>query len=69
MFKHIKEIRKERGLTQKQVSEVLGCSVRTYSSYENTDKVPIEVFTALAVYYDVSSDYLLGLTDIKDRFK
>lgn len=69
MFKHIKEMRKERGLTQKQISEAIGCSVQKYRRYEKAANVPIKVIVALAEYYDVSTDYLFGLTDIRNRFE
>ena len=57
----LKEIRLKRNLTQKKLSEVIGCSVGAYSKYEVGDREPpLDVLCKLADYYDVSVDYLIG---------
>ena len=57
-------LRKERGLTQKDMAEQLGISTRTYQYYEGDEHRPdIETLWALADYFDVSIDYLVGRSD------
>lgn len=67
MRMRLKELREERGLTQREVAAVLFCNQRTYSDYERgRTGVPVEVFKQLADFYGVSVDYILGRTDVKE---
>ena len=62
--KRLKELREERGLTQKQVAESLNLHSVTYLHYEKDQREPpLSVLAAMAIYFEVSVDYLLGLTD------
>lgn len=60
----IKELRTARGITQKDIGKILEVEVAAISKYEN-DKVSLteKQLKVLAQYFDVSVDYLLGLTD------
>ena len=60
----IRELREDKDLTQKQLSEVLNCTQQTYSRYE-TGEITIDInnIIKLAKFYNTSADYLLGLTD------
>ncbi|MBQ8229153.1 MAG: helix-turn-helix transcriptional regulator [Clostridia bacterium] len=61
----LKELREEFQVTQKRLSEYLHIKQNTYSQYENEQRqLPLEALIALAEYYDVSTDYILGLTDV-----
>ena len=63
-YTRIRGIREDNDLTQKDISVVLNVAQRTYSGYENgTRNIPIQVVVKLAIYYGVSVDYLLNLTD------
>lgn len=60
----LKELRKEKGLTQKQVADLLGLSDKGYGYYELGQREPcISMLIALCDFYDVSADYLIGRTD------
>ena len=60
----LKEIREDRDLKQKELSEILNVSQVTYSYYEiGKRQIPIESLKRLARFYDVSVDYLLYMTD------
>ena len=60
----LKELRKEKGLTQKQVADALGISDKGYGYYELGQREPnIAMLKALCDFYDVSADYLIGRTD------
>ena len=61
----LRDLREDRDLTQKQVAEYLHIRQNTYCQYESGRRqVPIETLIALAKYYKVSTDYILGLTNI-----
>lgn len=62
----LKDIRKYEGLTQKDIAQVLGIDAKTYGLFENQFKIiPLYHLNTLANYYNISIDYILGLTDIK----
>lgn len=59
----------ENMLTQQAVADYLHIRQNTYSQYETAQRqVPIEMLIALSDFYDVSLDYLLGLTDEETRY-
>lgn len=63
-YGRIRDIRNDRGLTQEQIAKILHVSQNTYSQYEiGTTRFPLDVVVTLAEYYNVSMDYLVGLTD------
>ena len=60
----IKDLRNNKHMSQKELAIDAGIPISTYGSYELEDyPVPHPVILQLANYYDVSTDYLLGLTD------
>ena len=57
-------MREDADLTQKQVGEAINVPRRTYAYYESGQRmVPPQVLCALADFYNVSVDYILGRTD------
>lgn len=66
MYKRIRELREDNDLLQKNLAEYLNCSQVAYSRYElGTRDIPTEVLIALSKFYNVSTDYILGLKDEK----
>ena len=62
----IRDLREDRDLKQKQIAEVLLCDQSLYSKYERGEReLPLRYAIALANYYGVSLDDLVGLTDEK----
>ena len=60
----LKQLRRERGLTQLQVATALGVVDRTLRKYEVGEIAPtLPVLIALADFFGVSLDYLAGRTD------
>lgn len=60
----LKELRLEKGLTQKQVAEQLGISSTCYSGYEQGYREPdLKTLIKICKFFEVSADYLLGLKD------
>ena len=60
----IRDMREDRDLTQKQISQLLDCTQQPYSRYE-TGETTIDIYNLikLAQFYNTSTDYLLGLTN------
>ena len=64
LYQRIRELREDHDLTQKKLGEAINLPQRTYAYYESGQRmVPPEVLCALADFYGVSVDYLLGRTD------
>ena len=62
----IRELRQDNDYTQKKIADILGVAQTTYSQYELEKRpMPIEYLVALCKFYNVSADYILGLTDNK----
>ena len=62
-YQRIRDLREDRDLTQAQIGEAIGVPQRTYAYYESGQRmIPPHVLCALADFYDVSVDYLLGRT-------
>lgn len=60
----LKELRKERGLKQRELAEFLGVILRHYQKIEAGEiNIPTLTLIALADYFGVSVDYLLGRND------
>lgn len=60
----LRELRKEKGLTQKKLAEVLGLTERSIRHYEaRTHRPDVDILIRIARYFDVSLDYLVGLKD------
>ena len=60
----LKQVRRENGLTQKQVAERIGATERGIRRYEAGDIKPgFDAINSLADTFNVSADYLLGRTD------
>ena len=58
------ELRKKKGLTQKNLADFLGIAPVSWQRFEyGTSKPKLENIIALSDYFDVSIDYLVGRTD------
>lgn len=70
MYPRIRDLREDRDLKQRQLAEILNCSQQVYSNYELGQRdIPTDVLIRLAEFYQVSTDYLLGLTSNPRRAK
>lgn len=60
----LKELRIEKGLTQKNLAEAIGTTDDSIFSWEKGRSQPsFEMLKVLCIFFDVSTDYLLGLED------
>ncbi|MBQ7761084.1 MAG: helix-turn-helix transcriptional regulator [Clostridia bacterium] len=70
MLMRIRDLREDSDLTQKAIADYLHIKQNTYSQYENGHRqIPIDVLIKLARFYNTSLDYLVGETDVKERYK
>ncbi len=66
----LRELRKERGISQLKLALDLSTNQNTISRYETGEREPgIVELIALADYFDVSVDYLIGRTDNPNRYE
>ena len=62
----LRNLRKEKKLSQTELGEILNLAQRTISSYENGERFPDEItLNRIADYFDVSMDYLFGRTKLR----
>ena len=65
----LRDLREDNDIPQKAIAAYLHIGQSTYSMYENEKhQIPIDLLIALAKFYGVSVDYLLGLTDVKKPY-
>ena len=63
-FQRIRDLREDADLTQSEMGRALHLPQRTYAYYESGQRmVPPRVLCALADFYNVSVDYILGRVD------
>ena len=64
IYRRIRDLREDRDLTQKELSRELNYSQQVYSNYELGQRdIPTDILIKLSLFYNVSVDYILGLTD------
>lgn len=66
MQNRIRELREERGMNQEALAGLVGVSQQKISKVErNTDSLGIDLLIEISDYFEVTTDYLLGLSDEK----
>ena len=66
MENRIKRLREKRGLIQELLAAELGITQQMLSKYERDSSIiKVDVLKKLAVFFNVTTDYLLGLSDVK----
>ncbi len=64
MFLHMRTLREDKDLSQKQMADFLQIHQTTYSDYElGNINIPVDVLKQLANFYHTSIDYLVDYTD------
>jgi len=65
----LKDLRQDKDMWQKDIAKILGMSQTGYSQYETeTNDIPTDILKKLALFYNTSTDYILGLTNIKEPY-
>lgn len=68
-IERLKEIREDKDLLQKDIAKILKITQVQYSRYETGVRIiPIYHLEKLAIFYDTSVDYLIGLTDMRKPY-
>lgn len=66
IFEKIKELREKNELTQRDIAKILNVSKSTYNRWETGETfIPLHHLNELCIYYNVSMDYIIGLSDQK----
>lgn len=69
MYRRVRELREDRDIPQREIARRLNMSQTGYSKYETGENdIPTAVLIKLSIIYDVSIDYILGMTDEKNRY-
>ena len=69
MYYRIRELREDNDLTQVYMAKLLNVNQRTYSRYETGEhEISLASLCKIADYYNVSVDYLLNRTDMKNPY-
>jgi transcriptional regulator with XRE-family HTH domain len=67
-FNRLKDLRRKHKVSQRELADLLGVSTRAWRFYEASNKEPnIAGLIALADYFNVSLDYLVGRSDDTKR--
>lgn len=60
----LKSLREDNDYTQEEIAKILNCKQNTYQQYESEKRqIPIEALKKLALFYNTSIDYLVGLSN------
>ncbi len=66
VMNRLKDLREDNDLYQKDIAKILNISQTGYSKYETeTNDIPTNILIKLALFYETSTDYILGLTNEK----
>ena len=69
-FQRIEDLRIDADKTQEEIANILNCKREVYRRYEKgIYEIPTWAVIRLAKYYRTSTDYLLGLTDIRSPYE
>ncbi len=64
MYRRLRDLREDNDFVQKEIAAYLGIDQRVYSNYEiGKRELPLKHAIKLAMFYKVSLDYLVGLTN------
>ena len=65
----IRSLREDRDLTQSSIAALLHIGQKTYSDYElGKTRIPLDSMIVLAKFYNVSMDYICGVSDVQSPF-
>ncbi len=67
-YPRLRDLREDKDLTQEQLVKILKMHKTTYTNYEQGKREPpFELIIKLAKLYNVSIDYIAGLTDVPNK--
>lgn len=67
-YQRLKDLREDSDLNQTEIATILGTTQKQYSRWETgAFEIPFHYVIKLAKYYNVSLDYIAGLTNNKKK--
>ncbi|MBQ9115547.1 MAG: helix-turn-helix transcriptional regulator [Clostridia bacterium] len=70
VYQRLRDLREDADKTQEEIAKIIGTSQSYYAQYENGKRaIPFDRMVALAIYYNVSLDYIAGFIDTPRRLK
>ena len=68
-LQRLEDLRIDSDRTQQEIADILNCKREVYRRYEKgIHALPVWALTILAKYYQTSTDYILGLTDLRTPY-
>ena len=68
-YERLRDLREDKDMNQTQLAQILGMKQQQYSEYERGFReMPMRVYIRLAQFYNVSLDYIAGLTNDRRKF-
>ena len=69
MYSRIRDLREDKDMSQTEFAKLLGMSQTGYSIYETGENdIPTNILIQLARIHGTSTDYLLGITDVREPY-
>ena len=70
MYRRIKDLREDHDKKQIEIAKIIDISQQYYSEYEKGNRpIPVDKLIKLAIFYDTSIDYIVGLTNETKPYK
>ena len=70
VYQRLRDLREDADKSQEEIAKIIGTSQSYYAQYENGKRsIPFDRMIILAKYYNISLDYLAGLTDVPKKLK
>mgnify|MGYP002540538357 CR=1 FL=1 len=70
MLKNLRKLREEKGVTQKQLADIISISQQSINKYENHNIEPdIDTLIKMADYFETSVDYIVGHSKIRRKIE
>lgn len=64
IYPRLRDLREDKDLNQTEIGKILGTSQKQYSRWETGEtEIPLHHLITLAKYYDISLDYIAGITN------
>ena len=68
-FQRLEDLRIDSDKTQADIAEYLGCQREVYRRYEKgTRQIPVDLLIKLSLFYNVSIDYMVGITNTRKPY-
>ena len=68
-YKRLRDLREDHDLSQESIAKLLKISRPQYSLYETGKRdIPVDLLSILAKFYHTSIDYIVGCTDVMERY-